>query len=141
MSGYAPLGIEPRIIAASVMGFVSVIGVVAVVFVALAFADAGAELPVGVSVGLLVTVLFGAAFVITRALTKPPNGGDAFFVGVGASAGIFLLELLARTVGYPFSHTPDAFVLCFVLASLGAFLGTYRRTRSSPGDTQRDGEP
>jgi hypothetical protein len=125
MSGYLKTNLVARIIAASFMGFASVIGAIAITFLALAFVDAGADLSLAVVLGLLVSALFVAAFLITRALTEPPRGWAALFVGLGGCAGMLLSELLARTVGYPFSREPDAIVICFLLTAVGAFLGTH----------------
>jgi hypothetical protein len=79
--------------------------------------------------GSTLGALIAAALVITRALTEPPRGWAAFFVGVGGCAGIVLTELLVRTLGYPFTREPDGMALCFILTSLGAFLGTYGYTQ------------
>jgi hypothetical protein len=127
MSGYFKTGWVVRTIAASVMGLVSVIAVVAITFLALAFVDAGADLSPFIAWGLLLGALFGAALVITRALTEPPRGSAAFFVGLGGCAGVALTEPLVWILGYPFTRQPDGMALCFVLSSLGAFLGTYGR--------------
>ena len=107
------------------MGVVSVIGTFAITLLALAFTDAGSELSLSNALGLIFGALFGASFVITRALTEPPRGWAAFFVGLGGCAGVVLTGLLVRTVGYPFSRQPDGIVLCFVLTSLGAFVGAH----------------
>jgi hypothetical protein len=125
VSGYFKTSLGVRAIAASSMGVVSVIGTIAITLLSLAFVDAGSALSLSNALGLIFGALFGAALVITRALTEPARGWAAFFVGLGGCAGVGLTELLVRTLGYPFSRRPDGIVLCFVLTSLGAFVGTY----------------
>ncbi len=71
MSGYFKTSLGVRAIAASLMGVVSVIGTFAIAFLALAFVDAGSDLSPSIVWGLLFGALFGAALVITRALTEP----------------------------------------------------------------------
>ncbi len=127
MSGYFTTGWLVRTIAASLMGLVSVIAVVAITVLALAFVDAGSDLSPFIAWGLLLAAQFAAALVMTRVLTEPPRGWPAFFVGLGGFAGTASTEPLVRIVGYLFTRDPDKIALCFVLSSLGAFLGTYGR--------------
>jgi hypothetical protein len=125
MSGYLKTNMVVRFIAASCIGVASLIGGIAIAFVALAFADAGTDLSLAVVLGLLVGVLFVAAFVMTRVLTEAPRGWAVLFVGLGGCGGMLLSEWLARTVGYPFSREPDSVVICFLLTAVGAFVGTH----------------
>jgi hypothetical protein len=95
MSGYLKTNMVVRFIAASCIGVASLIGGIAIAFVALAFADAGTDLSLAVVLGLLVGVLFVAAFVMTRVLTEAPRGWAVLFVGLGGCGGMSLSEWLA----------------------------------------------
>lgn len=128
MAGYAKASVGVRLIAASCMGLVSGIGGIAITFLALAFVDAGSELSPAVSIGFVLGAPFIAAVVITRAVTMPPRGWSAFFVGLGGCAGLLLGDLLAPMLpGYPSSHQSVGMAMLFGLPALGAFLGTYGR--------------
>jgi hypothetical protein len=126
MSAYFKTSLGVRVIAASFMGLVSVIGGIAITLLALAFVDAGSDLSPAVSLGFVLGAPFGAAIVITRTLTTPPSGWSAFFVGLGGCAGLLLGDLLAPMLpGYPMNHQAAGIAMTFGLPFVGAFLGTY----------------